>query len=72
MPDDVARILAAVPDLWRGGKIELGIAAEQLRAGNLLAKSATSTRLFKKFPAHFALTPERQPNKVQYVGPRVV
>ena len=72
MPDEVARILAAVPDLWRGGKIELGIAAELLRAGQLLAKSATSSRLFKKFPAHFALTPERQPNKVQYVGPRVV
>ncbi len=72
LPDEVTRILAAVPDLWRGGKIELGTASEQLRAGNLLAKSATSSRLFKKFPAHFALTPERQPNKVQYVGPRVV
>ena len=72
LPDEVARILAAVPDLWRGSKIELGIAAEQLRAEKLLAKSATSTRLFKKYPAHFALTPDLQPNKVQYVGPRVV
>jgi uncharacterized protein (TIGR00288 family) len=72
LPDEVTRILAAVPDLWRGGKIELGVASEQLRAGNLLARSATSSRLFKKFPTHFALTPERQPNKVQYVGPRVV
>ena len=72
LPDEVTRILAAVPDLWRRGKIELGIASEQLRAGKLLSKSATSSRLFKKFPAHFALTPEVQPNKVQYVGPRVV
>jgi uncharacterized protein (TIGR00288 family) len=72
LPDEVTRILAAVTDLWRGGKIELGVAAEQLRAGQLLAKSATSSRLFKKYPTHFALTPERQPNKVQYVGPRVV
>jgi uncharacterized protein (TIGR00288 family) len=72
LPDEVTRILAAVPDLWRGGKIELGVASEQLRAGNLLSRSATSSRLFKKFPTHFALTPERQPNKVQYVGPRVV
>ena len=72
LPDEVTRILAAVPDLWRGGKIELGTASEQLRAGNLLARSATSSRLFKKFPTHFALTPERQPNKVQYIGPRVV
>ena len=72
LPDDVTRILGAVHDLWRGGKIELGVAAEQLRAGQLLARSAPSTRLFKKYPAHFALTPEKQPNKVQYVGPRVV
>lgn len=72
MPDDVLAVLAAVPDLWRGVRIELGIAAEQLRAAKLLAKSATSTRLFSKFPNHFALTPEGQPNKVQYVGPRLV
>lgn len=72
LPDAVADVLAAVPDLWRGGKIELGVATEQLRAAKLLAKSAPSTRLFKKFPSHFALTPEMQPNKVQYVGPRVV
>lgn len=71
LPDDVLRILAAVPELTRGDKLELGIAAEQLRAGQLLARSATSTKLFKKFPDHFALTPERQPNKVQYVGPRL-
>ena len=70
LPDDVARILRAVPELARGGKLELGIAAELLRAEKLLAKSATSTRLFKKYPDHFALTPERQPNKVQYLGPR--
>jgi uncharacterized protein (TIGR00288 family) len=72
LPDAVADVLAAVPDLWRGGKIELGVATEQLRAAGLLAKSAPSTRLFKKFATHFALTPELQPNKVQYVGPRVV
>jgi uncharacterized protein (TIGR00288 family) len=66
--DDVQRILAALPELRQGGKLELGIAAERLRAVGLLAKNAPSTKLFKKHPEVFALTPELQPNKVQYQG----
>jgi uncharacterized protein (TIGR00288 family) len=68
VPDDVQRILAALPEMRHGGKLELGIAAERLRAEGLLAKNAPSTKLFKKYPELFALTPERQPNKVQYQG----
>jgi uncharacterized protein (TIGR00288 family) len=69
LPDDVLRILHAVPSLQEGGKpVELGIAAERLRAAGLLAKNAASTRLFKKHPQHFALSPEKQPNKVQFLG----
>jgi uncharacterized protein (TIGR00288 family) len=68
MPDDVLRILDALPELRNGARLELGIAAERLRAEGLLAKNAPSTRLFKKYPAFFALTPEKQPNKVRYAG----
>jgi uncharacterized protein (TIGR00288 family) len=68
LPDDVQRILHAVPALQTGAKLELGIAAERLRAAGLLAKNAASTRLFKKHPGHFALAPEKQPNKVQFLG----
>jgi uncharacterized protein (TIGR00288 family) len=68
LPDDVQRILAELPELRSGGKLELGIAAERLRAQGLLAKNAPSTKLFKKYLDFFALTPERQPNKVQYRG----
>lgn len=69
LPDDVLRILHAVPSLQENGKpVELGIAAERLRAAGLLAKNAASTRLFKKHPQHFALSPEKQPNKVQFLG----
>ncbi|MBX3603867.1 MAG: NYN domain-containing protein [Piscinibacter sp.] len=69
LPDDVLRILHAVPSLQEGGRpVELGIAAERLRAAGLLAKNAASTRLFKKHPQHFALSPEKQPNKVQFLG----
>ncbi len=68
LPEDVERILHAVPALRDGAKLELGIAAERLRAAGLLAKSAPSTKLFKKHPQHFALSPEKQPNKVQFIG----
>ena len=68
MPDDVQRILAAIPELRGGEKLELRIAAERLRAEGLLTKNAPSTKLFKKYIDFFALTPERLPNKVQYRG----
>jgi len=66
LPDDVQRILAAIPELRGGEKLELRIAAERLRADGLLTKNAPSTKLFKKYLDFFALTPEKQPNKVQY------
>ncbi|MBT2322077.1 NYN domain-containing protein [Variovorax paradoxus] len=69
LPEDVLRILEAVPELAAGGRIELNQAAERLRGAKLLGKSASSPKLFKKYPELFALTPEKTPNKVQYVGP---
>jgi uncharacterized protein (TIGR00288 family) len=68
LSDEVRRVLDALPQLLDGEKLELGVAAERLRKEGLLSKSAPSTKLFKKYPAQFKLTPERQPNKVQYIG----
>lgn len=65
---EVEAILVAVPALRSGAKVELGEAAKALRDAGLLAKTAASTRLFKKHADRFALTPERQPNKVQFNG----
>lgn len=69
LPDDVIRILEAVAELGIGNKVELNLAAERLRAAKLLGKSASSPKLFKKYPELFVLTPEKTPNKVQYIGP---
>lgn len=68
VPEDVLRILEAVPELGRGSKVELNQAVESLRSAKLLGKSASSLKLFKKYPALFALSPEKQPSKVQYIG----
>ena len=48
--------------------MELNQAAEALRAAKLLGRSASSLKLFKKYPELFALTPEKRPSKVQYLG----
>jgi uncharacterized protein (TIGR00288 family) len=69
LPDEVQRILQAVPALTDGGKHPLNTAAEPLRMAQLLTKNGASTKLFRKYPAYFELTPERQPNKVQYRAP---
>ena len=58
LPEEVQRVLDALPQLLDGERLELGVAAERLRKRRLLAKSAASTKLFKKYPAQFKLTPE--------------
>jgi hypothetical protein len=69
LPDDVERVLDAIPELRDGAPFELRHAAERLRTAGLLANSAPSTKLFKKHPEFFALAPLRQPNKVRFQLP---
>ena len=69
LPEGVQQILDAVPELRDGAKVELNVAGERLRAAKLLTRNAPSTRLFKKYAECFELTPEKQPNKVQYRAP---
>jgi hypothetical protein len=69
LPDEVERVLAAIPELRDGVPFELRHAAERLRSAGLLANSAPSTKLFRKHPEFFALAPQRQPNKVQFQLP---
>jgi uncharacterized protein (TIGR00288 family) len=66
LPEEVQRILEALPALAHGERQPLNTVAEPLRSAKLIGKSATSTKLFKKHPEYFVLTPEKQPNEVQY------
>ncbi len=68
LPDDVLDILDVVPQLRAGGWLELSQAAEPLRKAKLLGKTAASSKLFKKHPAHFALQSEKQPHQVRFLG----
>jgi uncharacterized protein (TIGR00288 family) len=69
-PDDVLRILDVVPDLRSGARVELNQAAQLLRAGKLLGKSASSLKLFRKHPELFVLSPDKRPSKVQFTPPQ--
>ncbi len=68
-PEDVSHILEVVPELRNGERVELNQAAQQLRAGKLLGKSASSLKLFRKYPELFVLSPEKRPSKVQFTPP---
>jgi hypothetical protein len=67
---DVAAVLRAVPNLASGDAVELRFAAEGLRKAGLLARNASSTRLFKRYPDSFVLAPAAQPNTVRYRAPQ--
>jgi NYN domain len=64
----VQQILAAIPKLKIGEWLRLSEVAKPLHDEKLLAKSAASTKLFKKYPHHFELTPLKQPNQVRYIA----
>lgn len=64
---EVKQILEAAPTLRSGDWVPLGDVAKALHDKKLLAKSATSTKLFSKFPSVFELTPLKQPNRVRYI-----
>ena len=68
-PVTVAEILKYAPPLKSGAVQPLGEIAKLLHDAKLLGKNAASTKLFKKFPHHFELSPARQPNKVRYIPP---
>jgi uncharacterized protein (TIGR00288 family) len=68
VPDEVLRLLDALPALRNGEPMELNVAAERLRAAGLLAKRGSSTKLFGLHAAHFELAPARQPNRVRWRG----
>ncbi|TAG24983.1 MAG: NYN domain-containing protein [Burkholderiales bacterium] len=60
-------ILDAAPTLMSGEWQPLSAIAKQLHDKKILAKSASSTKLFKKFMKSFKLEPATKPNRVQFL-----
>ncbi|RYF74215.1 MAG: NYN domain-containing protein [Comamonadaceae bacterium] len=64
----VKQILAVLPELRSTEPLHLSVAAKKLRNAKVLAKNASSTLLFGRYPAQFELLPTKQPNTVKYRG----
>lgn len=62
-------ILEALPKLRTGEWLPISDAAKALHDKKLLSKSASSPKLFKRFPQIFELKPDRQPNQVRLAEP---
>ena len=60
-------IVAALPKMREGQWLELSDVAKVLHDKKILAKSATTTKLFRQFPHHFELMPVGKPNKVRSI-----
>lgn len=58
-------ILEAFPKLRTGDWLPISDAAKALHDKKLLSKSASSPKLFKRFPQSFELSPDKQPNQVR-------
>lgn len=65
---EINAILAALPKLADGHWHDLSAAAKALREAGLLAKTAPSTKLFRKHPHAFDLQPQKQPNQVRFAS----
>ncbi|GKS95019.1 NYN domain-containing protein [Acidovorax sp. SUPP2825] len=63
----VRHILDHAPALKAGQWQPLGDIVKLLHDAKLLGKNTASTKLFKKFPDHFELKPQTQPNAVRYL-----
>ena len=65
----VQQILKAVPALKAGDWEHLSEVVKTLHERKLLSKSASSPKLFGRFPHLFELKPKKQPNEVRYIPP---
>lgn len=66
-PPAISQILDAAPALKTGQPQPIGDIAKLLHDKKLIGKNAASTKLFKKYPQVFELSPLKQPNTVRYI-----
>lgn len=68
LPEEVVRILNALPDLRQGPQM-LSQVVPVLRQKTILGKTTKSTAFFARHAAHFKLTPAHQPTQLAYIEP---
>ncbi len=64
----VQAILACLPELQRGGTLELRVASTRLREAGLLSRSGSTPKLLGPFAGVFELLPKGQPNHLRLLA----
>nr|WP_315245574.1 NYN domain-containing protein [uncultured Albidiferax sp.] len=68
LAEAVAAILAVVPGLQDGQTVALNDAVKLLHDAKLIGKNGSSIKFFKKYAAHFELSPEIQPTRLRFLA----
>lgn len=68
LAEAVAAILAVVPGLQDGQTVALNDAVKLLHDAKLIGKNGSSIKFFKKYAAHFELSPETQPTRLRFLA----
>ena len=66
----VQAILACLPELQRGGTLELRVVSTRLREAGLLSRSGSTPKLLAPFAQVFELLPQGQPNHLRLLAAR--
>ena len=68
LAEAVAAILAVVPGLQDGQTVALNDAVKLLHDAKLIGKNGSSIKFFKKYAAHFELSPETLPTRLRFLA----
>ena len=68
LAEAVSAILAVVPGLQDGQTVALNDAVKLLHDAKLIGKNGSSIKFFKKYAAHFELSPEIQPTRLRFLA----
>ena len=66
--DRIRSILEQIPGFLDGEDIEMNVVVKKLRDEKLMSKSTSAPTFFRKHALNVQLRPEKQPNKIRWLG----
>jgi hypothetical protein len=66
--DRIRGVLEQIPGFLAGEELEMNVVVKRLRDEKLMSKSTSAPTFFRKHALNVQLRPERQPNKIRWLG----
>jgi len=66
--DRIRHVLEQIPGFLEGEDIEMNVVVKRLRDEKLMSRSTSAPTFFRKHALNVQLRPERQPNKIRWLG----